>query len=170
MNFYKTFTLFLITMCLISCGSKAKYVKETGAVEMKEPFKAQDFRDTNREFYSIRNAVGTGLSAVKAEASSAAQADLAQRIQNTLQNIAGLKLSNSNEVSTQVFKQKLVAVSNSSVSKIMIVDSKIFMRENSDKNGPTKYDYWAVYKVNLNEVVKAANMANLDFNLTLDDF
>ena len=44
------------------------------------------------------------------------------------------------------------------------------MRENSDKNAPTKYDYWAVYKVNLNEVVKSGNMANLDFNLTLDDF
>ena len=170
MNIYKTLTFFLITMCLVSCGSKAKYVKETGAVEMKEPFKAQDFRDSNREFFSIRNAVGTDLTAVKNSANIAAQSDFAQRIQNTLQNIAGLKLSNSNEASTNEFNQKLLAVSKSSVSKMMLVDSKIFMRENPDKNSPTKYDYWGVYKVNLNEVVKAANMANLDFNLTLDDF
>lgn len=159
-----------VSIFLFSCGSKVKYVKETGATELKEPFKAKNFEDTDTEFYSIRNSLGTNLNAIKAEALAAAQADFSQRIVVALKSIAELKLTNKDEISTSDFNLKLNAIGDNSIKKIKIEDSKIYTRGNQKGNTQTKYDYWAVYKVKLNEVVKLANSSNLGFEVTEDDF
>lgn len=161
--------IFSITSLLFSCGSKVKYTKETKATELKEPFKAKNFQDTDTEFFSIRNSVGTNLNAIKAEALAAAQADFSQRIVVALKSLAELKLSNKNEVSSSDFNLKLNAIGNNSVKKIKIVDSKIYTRGKQEDKSKTKYDYWAVYKVELDEVVKLANSSNLGFEVTKDD-
>jgi hypothetical protein len=159
-----------VSIFLFSYGCKVKYVKETGAKEMKEPFKAKNFQDTDTEFYSIRNSVGTNLNAIKAEALAAAQADFSQRIVVALKSIAKLKLSNKDKISTSDFNLKLNAIGDNSIKKIKIVDSEIYTRGNQKGNTKTKYDYWAVYKVNLDEVVKLANNSSLGFEVTEDDF
>lgn len=159
-----------VSIFLFSCSSKVKYVKETGASELKEPFKANKFEDTDTEFYSIRNSVGTNLNAIKAEALAAAQADFSQRIVVALKSIAELKLTNKDEISTSDFNLKLNAIGDNSIKKIKIVDSKIYTRGNQKGNTQTKYDFWAVYKVELSEVVKLANSSNLGFEVSQDDF
>lgn len=159
-----------VSIFIFSCGSKVKYVKETGATELKEPFKAKNFQDTDTEFYSIRNSVGTNLNAIKAESLAAAQADFSQRIVVALKSIADLKLTNKDEISTSDFNLKLNAIGDNSIKKIKIVDSKIYTRGAQKGSTQTKYDYWAVYKVELNEVVKLANSSNLGFEVAKDDF
>lgn len=165
----KIITIIVFGLTLISCGSKIKYINQTNATEMREPFKAKDFQDNNNEFYSIRNAVGTNLNAIKAEALAAAQAEFSQRILVALQSAANLKLANSNQISSSNFNLKLDAIGNSSVKKIKIVDSKIFTRNNNNNNLIT-YDYWCVYKVDLIEVIDLANKSDLGFKLDNDDF
>lgn len=155
---------------LFSCGSKVNYVKETNASELKEPFKARDYEDTDSEFYSIRNSVGTNLNVVKAEALANAQADFSQRIVVALQSIANQKLSNKDEASSSEFNLKLDAIGNNSIEKIKVVDSKIYTRGKDKNNDKTKYDYWAVYKVELKEVVNMANNSNLGFDVSTEDF
>lgn len=166
----KRIILFLIVpVFLFSCGAKVKYVNETNATELKEPFKANNFQDTDTEFYSIRNSVGTNLNAIKAEALAAAQADFSQRIVVALKSIAELKLTNRNEVSTSNFNAMLNAVGNNSIKKIKIVDSKVYTRGKQNGNSQTKYDYWAVYKVELIEVVKIVNNSNLGFDVSVEE-
>ena len=170
LNLMKRIILFLIVpVFLFSCGAKVKYVNETNATELKEPFKANNFQDTDTEFYSIRNSVGTNLNAIKAEALAAAQADFSQRIVVALKSIAELKLTNRDEISSSDFNTKLNAIGNSSIKKIKIVDSKIYTRGKQKGTSLTKYDYWAVYKVELVEVVKIANSSNLGFNVSADE-
>lgn len=166
----KRIILFLIVpVFLFSCGAKVKYVNETNATELKEPFKANNFQDTDTEFYSIRNSVGTNLNAIKAEALAAAQADFSQRIVVALKSIAELKLTNRDEVSTSNFNAMLNAVGNNSIKKIKIVDSKVYTRGKQNRNSQTKYDYWAVYKVELSEVVKIVNNSNLGFDVSVEE-
>ena len=164
-------TLIFLSLFLFSCGTKIKYVKQTNATEMKEPFKAKNFVDTNTEFYSIRNSVGTNLNVIKAEATAAAQADFSQRIVIELQSIANLKLENSNQSSSSNFNLKLDAIGKSSVKKMKIVDSKIYTRgESSKENNLISYDYWVVFKVDLIEVAQLVNKSNLGFNVSEKDF
>jgi hypothetical protein len=164
----KIITIIVFGILLMSCGSKIKYINQTNATEMREPFKAKDFQDNNNEFYSIRNSVGTNLNVIKAEALAAAQAEFSQRISIALQSAANLKLANSNQTSSSNFNLKLDAIGNSSVKKIKIVDSKIFTRNNN--NNLITYDYWCVYKVDLNEVIDLANRSDLGFKVDNDDF
>jgi hypothetical protein len=159
-----------VSVFLFSCGTKVNYVKDTGSSEIKEPFKAKDFQDTDTEFYSIRNSVGTNLNAIKAESLAAAQADFSQRIVVALKSIAELKLTNKDEASTSDFNLKLNGIGSNTIKKIKIVDSKIYTRGNQKGSTNTKYDYWAVYKVELAEVVKLANSSNLGFEVTTEDF
>jgi hypothetical protein len=165
----KIITIIVFGVTLMSCGSKIKYINQTNATEMREPFKAKDFQDNNNEFYSIRNSVGTNLNVIKAEALAAAQAEFSQRISVALQSAANLKLANSNQISSSNFNLKLDAIGNSSVKRIKIVDSKIFTRNNNNNNLIT-YDYWCVYKVDLNEVIDLANKSDLGFKIDNDDF
>ena len=166
----KAILILSIVFTITSCGSKVKYIKETKAIEIKEPFKSQDYQDSDTEFYSIRNSVGTNLNAIKAEALAAAQADFSQRIVVTLKSIAELKLTNKDEISTSNFSSSLNAIGSSSVKKIKIIDSKIYTRGVTKGQNQIKYDYWVVYKVDLNEVIKQVNNSNLGFNVSKDDF
>ena len=159
-----------IILSITSCGSKVNYLKETKSVELKEPFKAKDYQDSDTEFYSIRNSVGTNLNAIKAEALAAAQADFSQRIVVSLKSIAELKLTNKDEVSTSNFSSSLNAIGSSSVKKIKIIDSKIYTRGVTKGQNQIKYDYWAVYRVDLSEVIKNVNNSNLGFSVSKDDF
>jgi hypothetical protein len=166
----KAILILSIVFTITSCGSKVKYLKETNASELKEPFKAKNYQDTDTEFYSIRNSVGTNLNAIKAEALAAAQGEFSQRIKVNLKSIAELKLTNKDEVSTSNFSSSLNAIGSSSVKKIKIIDSKIYTRGRTEGKNKIKYDYWVVYRVDLNEVIKQVNNSNLGFNVSKDDF
>lgn len=159
-----------IILSITSCGSKVNYLKETKSVELKQPFKEKDYQDSDTEFYSIRNSVGTNLNAIKADALAAAQADFSQRIVVSLKSIAELKLTNKDEVSTSNFSSSLNAIGSSSVKKIKIIDSKIYTRGVTKGQNQIKYDYWVVYRVDLSEVIKNVNNSNLGFSVSKDDF
>ena len=165
----KIITIIVFGIFLTSCGSKMKYTKLTEATEVKQPFKKENYEDTDSEFYSVNSSKGTNLNVIKAEALAAAQAAFSERIVVTLKSAADLKLANSNAISSSNFIVKLNTVGNSAVKKIKIVDSKLFTL-GSNKKDLITYEYWAVYKVNLSDVIEIANNSNLGFDLNSNDF
>lgn len=145
--------LFLTTSC-----KSLKYVKEENLVSIKMPFEEKDFVDTNEEFYTIQNAVGNNMNINKNRVLMAAKTDLSGKIKTVINSIASQKLAFNNFNESEVFDAKATAVSQQSIEKIIKVDSKT-LRRKEDK----LYDYWAVYKVYLEDVTSLINSADLGF-------
>ena len=86
----------------------------------------------------------------------AAKTVLANQIQFGIGSIAEQELSFEDSNQREAFEQKSRAVSNLSIAKVTLIDSQIL----KEKEG-ANYDYWVVYKVLLDDVVKAINESAL---------
>ena len=149
---------FLVILFLASSCKSLNYVKEENLVSIKMPFEEKDFMDTNEEFYTIQNAVGNNMNINRNRVLMAAKTDLSGKIKTVINSIATQKLAFNNFNESEVFDAKATAISQQSIEKIIKVDSKT-LRQKKDK----LYDYWAVYKVSLEDVTSLINSADLGF-------
>lgn len=152
-------SLFFLIPFVLSCSIQKINKPSSEARELKLPFEKKDYPDSNKTISVISNAIGTNLNSLKSQALADAQFNIAQRSISLVQSHLKLQLSNSEELSENNSKLNSISKSNVFVNKIILKDSKFFIKENG------KYEYWAVFSINLDDVIK---ILNIKANLNLD--
>ena len=143
-------------MVFVSCAV-LEHPAHENSKEILLPFSKKDYPDTNHSFYVISNAVGTNLNAIKSQATADAQFKLAQRAMSIIESHLELTLTNSDELSQSKSRLNSVSKSNIFANKIVLVDDKFLLKDSG------KYDYWAVFSISLDDVLKVINSSvNLD--------
>ncbi len=153
-------SIFTIFFLASSCKS-LKYTKEEDLKNIKMPFQEKDYPDSENAFFSIQNAKGLKLNLMRDRVTLAAKNDLANRILTTINTIAEQSLSFINEEEKESFESRAKSISTQSMSKVMKVDSKTLREKKGDQ-----YDYWAVFKLSLEDVTNLINNSNLGFDVS----
>ncbi len=149
-------TLILIATSFSSCKS-LNYMKEENLSKVRNiPFLEKDYPNTDKEFYTIQNVRGSNMNINRNRALMAAKTVLANQIQFGIMSIAEQELSFEDSNQREAFNQKSIAISNLSIAKVTLIDSQIL----KEKEG-VNYDYWVVYKIFLEDVVKVINESDL---------
>ena len=149
-------TLILIATSFSSCKS-LNYMKEENLSKVRNiPFLEKDYPNTDKEFYTIQNVRGSNMNINRNRALMAAKTVLANQIQFGIMSIAEQELSFEDLNQREAFNQKSIAISNLSIAKVTLIDSQIL----KEKEG-VNYDYWVVYKIFLDDVVKVINESDL---------
>lgn len=149
-------TLILIATSFSSCKS-LNYMKEENLSKVRNiPFLEKDYPNTDKEFYTIQNVRGSNMNINRNRALMAAKTVLANQIQFGIMSIAEQELSFEDSDQREAFNQKSIAISNLSIAKVTLIDSQIL----KEKEG-VNYDYWVVYKIFLDDVVKVINESDL---------
>tara|TARA_B100001248_G_scaffold172571_1_gene130787 strand:- start:5135 stop:5578 length:444 start_codon:yes stop_codon:yes gene_type:complete len=120
------------------------------------PFLEKDYPNTDKEFYTIQNVRGSNMNINRNRALMAAKTVLANQIQFGIMSIAEQELSFEDSDQREAFNQKSIAISNLSIAKVTLIDSQIL----KEKEG-VNYDYWVVYKIFLDDVIKVINESDL---------
>ena len=155
-NLVSFISLMLIITSFSSCKS-VNYMKEENLSKVKNiPFQEKDYPNTDKEFFTIQNVRGSNMNINRNRALMAAKTVLANQIQFVIGSIAEQELSFEDSNEREAFEQESRAVSNLSIAKVTLIDSQIL----KEKEG-ANYDYWVVYKVLLDDVVKAINESAL---------
>ena len=155
-NLVSFISLMLIITSFSSCKS-VNYMKEENLSKVKNiPFQEKDYPNTDKEFFTIQNVRGSNMNINRNRALMAAKTVLANQIQFGIGSIAEQELSFEDSNQREAFEQESRAVSNLSIAKVTLIDSQIL----KEKEG-ANYDYWVVYKVLLDDVVKAINESAL---------
>ena len=155
-NLVSFISLMLIITSFSSCKS-VNYMKEENLSKVKNiPFQEKDYPNTDKEFFTIQNVRGSNMNINRNRALMAAKTVLANQIQFGIGSIAEQELSFEDSNEREAFEQESRAVSNLSIAKVTLIDSQIL----KEKEG-ANYDYWVVYKVLLDDVVKAINESAL---------
>lgn len=148
--------LILIATSFSSCKS-LNYMKEENLSKVRNiPFLEKDYPNTDKEFYTIQNVRGSNMNINRNRALMAAKTVLANQIQFGIMSIAEQELSFEDSDQREAFNQKSIAISNLSIAKVTLIDSQIL----KEKEG-VNYDYWVVYKIFLDDVVKVINESDL---------
>ena len=148
--------LILIVTSFSSCKS-LNYMKEENLSKVRNiPFLEKDYPNTNIEFFTIQNVRGSNMNINRSRALMAAKTVLANQIQFGIMSIAEQELSFEDSNQREAFNQKSIAISNLSIAKVTLIDSQI-LKEKEGEN----YDYWVVYKILLDDVVKVINESDL---------
>ena len=148
--------LILIATSFSSCKS-LNYMKEENLSKVRNiPFLEKDYPNTDKEFYTIQNVRGSNMNINRNRALMAAKTVLANQIQFGIMSIAEQELSFEDSNQREAFNQKSIAISNLSIAKVTLIDSQIL----KEKEG-VNYDYWVVYKIFLDDVVKVINESDL---------
>jgi len=160
--------LMIFMFSVISCNT-VKYAKEENLVEVREPIERSDYPDTEEAFFSIQNILGRDMTINRAEAQMAAKSELALKIQTAVQAIGRQQLTSlsdgvNDKQRQNAFDQRALSTSQLSIAKVMLLDSKL-LRDRESGN----YDYWVVYKVLLDDVVKVINQSDLGVSITPSD-
>jgi hypothetical protein len=164
----KKIIILILTIGFVSFSCKTlNYAKEEDKKEIKLPFEVKDYPDTETEFYSIQNAKGESLSILRARILTLAKNDLSQKIKTNILSIANVELQFKNSNESEEFNAKAQSISNQSMTKVILVDTKVLRQKQKDVDD---YDFWAVYKIEIDDVVKLANDSNLGFTVDIDDF
>ena len=129
------FTGLMFSFVLFSCKT-LNYAKEEDMKEIKLPFEQKDYPDTDTEFYSIQNAEGESLSILRARVLSLAKNDLSQKIKTNIISIAEVELQFKNSNESEQFNSKAQSISNQSMAKVILVDTKVLRQK--QKDGKTK--------------------------------
>ena len=158
----KAILIISVLFAFVSCKS-IKYTKVEDLKEIKMPFEEGDYKDTNREFFSIQSAKGKNMNLNRNRALMAAKTDLSGRIKTIINSIANQSLQFNNTIESESFDQKSTSVSVQAIEKILKVDSKTLRQKDGNQ-----YDYWVVYKVSLDDVTALINASNLGFNVNSD--
>ena len=149
-------TLILIATSFSSCKS-LNYMKEENLSKVRNiPFLEKDYPNTDKEFYTIQNVRGSNMNINRNRALMAAKTVLANQIQFGIMSIAEQELSFEDSDQREAFNQKSIAISNLSIAKVTLIDSQIL----KEKEG-VNYDYWVVYKIFLDDVIKVINESDL---------
>ena len=160
------FTGLMFSFVLFSCKT-LNYAKEEDMKEIKLPFEQKDYPDTDTEFYSIQNAEGESLSILRARVLSLAKNDLSQKIKTNIISIAEVELQFKNSNESEQFNSKAQSISNQSMAKVILVDTKVLRQKQKDGDD---YDFWAVYKIEIDDVVELVNQSDLGFSVDTDSF
>ena len=148
--------LILIATSFSSCKS-LNYMKEENLSKVRNiPFLEKDYPNTDKEFYTIQNVRGSNMNINRNRALMAAKTVLANQIQFGIMSIAEQELSFEDSDQREAFNQKSIAISNLSIAKVTLIDSQIL----KEKEG-VNYDYWVVYKIFLDDVIKVINESDL---------
>ena len=148
--------LILIVTSFSSCKS-LNYMKEENLSKVRNiPFLEKDYPNTDKEFYTIQNVRGSNMNINRNRALMAAKTVLANQIQFGIMSIAEQELSFEDSDQREAFNLKSIAISNLSIAKVTLIDSQIL----KEKEG-VNYDYWVVYKIFLDDVVKVINESDL---------
>ena len=148
--------LILIVTSFSSCKS-LNYMKEENLSKVRNiPFLEKDYPNTDKEFYTIQNVRGSNMNINRNRALMAAKTVLANQIQFGIMSISEQELSFEDSDQREAFNQKSIAISNLSIAKVTLIDSQIL----KEKEG-VNYDYWVVYKIFLDDVVKVINESDL---------
>jgi hypothetical protein len=151
---------------LFSCKT-LNYAKEENKKEVKLPFEKKDYPDTDIEYYSIENAEGPILSILRSQVLTQAKNVLSQRISSKINGIADIELQSMNSNQKIQFKNKSQQIVNQSMTKVKLVDTKVFRQKQKDGDD---YDFWAVYKIEIDDVVELVNQSDLGFSVDNDSF
>jgi cell wall-associated NlpC family hydrolase len=154
-------SLFFLIPLVLGCSVQNINRASSEVYEIKLPFEKKDYPDTNKAISVITNAVGTNLNSIKSQALADAQFNISQRAISLVQSHLKLLLSNSNELSESSTKLNSISKSNVFANKITLVDTKSFVKENG------KYEYWAVFSVDLEDITKIINK-KVNLNLKKD--
>ena len=161
----KKIALFMSMMLIITSFTSCKtfnYMKEENLSKVKNvPFQEKDYPNTDKEFFTIQSVRGSNMNINRNRALMAAKTVLTNQIQFGIESVAEQELSFEDSNQREAFNQKSTAISNLSIAKVMLIDSQI-LRENEGVD----YDYWVVYKVLLDDVVKVIN--DSDLGITVD--
>ena len=137
-------------------------MKEENLSKVKNvPFEEKDYPNTDEEFFTIVSVRGSNMNINRNRALMSAKTVLANQIKFGIESVADQELSFEDSNSREAFNQKSTAISNLSIAKVMLIDSQI-LRENEGVD----YDYWVVYKVLIDDVVKVINES--DLGITVD--
>ena len=155
-NLVSSISLLLIITSFSSCKS-VNYMKEENLSKVKNiPFQEKDYPNTDKEFFTIQNVRGSNMNINRNRALMAAKTVFANQIQFGIMSIAEQELSFEDSDQREAFNQKSIAISNLSIAKVTLIDSQIL----KEKEG-VNYDYWVVYKIFLDDVVKVINESDL---------
>ena len=159
----KKIALFMSMMVIITSCKSFNYMKEENLSKVtKLPYEKKDYPNNEEEFFVIASVRGANMNINRNRALMAAKTQLAGEIKTKLELLAEQTLGfDQNRTETEAFQQESTSVSNLSIEKIMLVDSKILRENDGDA-----YDYWVVYKVAVDEVVDIVN--NSDLGITVD--
>lgn len=151
---------------LFSCKT-LNYAKEENKKEIKLPFEQKDYPDTDTEFYSIQNSEGETLSILRARVLDLVKVNLSQKIKTNIISVAETELQFKNSNEREQFNLKAQSISNQSMTKVLLVDTKVFRQKQKDGDD---YDFWAVYKIEIDDVVELVNQSDLGFSVDIDSF
>tara|TARA_B100001059_G_scaffold2230_1_gene1837 strand:- start:3402 stop:3917 length:516 start_codon:yes stop_codon:yes gene_type:complete len=162
----KNIIIIILTIGFASLSCKTvKYAKEEDSKYVKLPFEVKDYPDSETEFYSIQNAKGENVNLIRRRLVVAAKASLSQKIKTNIISIATEELQFKNSNESEEFNSKVETISNQSMAKIILVDSKILKQKDGDN-----FDMWVVYKIEIEDVIELTNKSNLGFSVDIDDF
>ena len=144
-------TSLVIFISIASCKS-LNYMKEEDLREIQLPFEAKNFPNTNESFFSIENAKGTNLSVLRNMVQMQAKVVLANALKFEINSITEQRQSGSEGQTSASFQQKATSIIDQSIEKIILVDSKTLKMKDDNQ-----YDYWAVYRMDIQDVVRNLN-------------
>ena len=136
---------------LLNNTSKTTYVKNS-IIELKLPFNSNDYVNDGNTFYSIENAKGTNLSVLRNMVQMQAKVVLANALKFKIGGITEQGQSGSEGQTSASFQQKATSIIDQSIEKIILVDSKTLKMKDDNQ-----YDYWAVYRMDIQDVVRNLN-------------
>lgn len=154
--------LLIIFISFTSCKS-LNYLKEEGLKEVQLPFEKKNYPNNNQSFFAIENAKGTNLSVLRNMVQMQAKVNLANALKFNISSVTTQNQSGSQGQTNASFQQKANSVIDQSIEKIVLIDSKVFRI----KEG-IQYDYWAVFQLDIRDVVKNLN-EQLGTNLRPED-
>ena len=175
-NFIPIAALLVFMFSLMSCNT-VKYAKATNQDTITEPIQRIDYPDTEMEFYEIQNAISTDMTVNRSQVQMSAKTNLADRINTIVTAVASQQLSSlrdgPNLAQTQnEFAAKSLSIVTNSMAKLMLIDTKL-LRDKKDVNKDgildDVYDYWAVYKILLEDVAEIINKSDLGISITAED-
>ena len=149
-----------------SCKS-LNYAKEEGKKTVKTPFEQKDYPNTDKEFFSIQNSEGKSLSILRAQVIALVKADFSRTIKANIITKAKLELSNNNSQESSLFNLKAGEIANQSMALVKLIDSEVLRQEREDGD---EYDFWVVYKIEIDAVIELVNNSNIGFTVDNEDF
>lgn len=154
--------ILLFLFSFSSCNS-IKFTQKDKIPELELPFSKFDYPDNEKSIFVIVSVKGDyNLSTLKSELTLNALANISQRVEYLIEAHNKINIRNTNQFSDVGSVSKTLIKSNFFLNKISIVDTKLL------KFDDLSYEYWGVYKIDLNDVVTILKSIDPKINLKVD--
>ena len=164
----KKIIIIILTVGFVSFSCNTlNYAKEEEKKTVKTPFEQKNYPNTDKEIFTIQNTKGKSLSILRAQVIALAKADFSRTIKSNIITAAKLELSNNNSQESALFNLKAGEIANQSMALVKLVDSEVLRQEREDGD---EFDFWVVYKIEIDAVVELVNNSNIGFTVDNDDF